>query len=274
MCASARSDLKQLLTSFVQAKNRQDVSGIVALCHPDGSYESIGFPGRVQGREALARFYAQLFELLPDYHGEFDGYAISQDAVVAWGRFCGTIAGAAFGPDALGRRIDVPVTFVCEVRAGLIYRDTGYFDAATVYRQAGLPVPPLDMYPRAASFVRRFANHWAERQPEEFRDLLHPETRNFYPGMNEAQGPDGIVDWLANAVQTFPDIALRVTRWAVDREAVLIELEGSATINGRKLTWGAADRFTLTDDRCIEGRSYFDTRPLAEALQATGGSDD
>jgi hypothetical protein len=48
----------------------------------------------------------------------------------------------------------------------------------------------------------------------------------------------------------------------------MIELDGTATISGRKLSWGAADRFTLTGDRCIEGHSYFDTRPLIEALQA------
>jgi hypothetical protein len=54
----------------------------------------------------------------------------------------------------------------------------------------------------------------------------------------------------------------------VDQEAVLIELEATATVGGQKLNWGAADRFTLVGDRCIEGRSYFDTRPLMEALQA------
>jgi hypothetical protein len=70
----------------------------------------------------------------------------------------------------------------------------------------------------------------------------------------------------------FPDIALRVARWAVDQDTVLIELEGSATVNGRKLSWGAADRFTLIGDRCIEGRSYFDTRPLMEALQRAPSS--
>ncbi len=272
MSTSIESNVEQALKSYAEAKNRHDVPAVLALCHPECSYESIGLPDRVQGHEALTSFYAQLFDLLPDYRGEFDGQAINGDTAVVWGRFSGTISSAALGQQAIGCRIDVPVTFICTFRDGLVYRDTGYFDASTVYRQAGLPVPPLDIYSRAASFVDRFAAHWADPKPDDFRDLLHPDTVNFYPGMTEPQGPEGIITWLSNAVQMFPDIALSVTRWAVDRDAVLIELDGSATINGRKLHWGAADRFTLTGDRCIEGRSYFDTRPLIEALQAPASS--
>jgi steroid delta-isomerase-like uncharacterized protein len=264
---SIESRVERVLKSYAEAKNRHDVSAVVALCHPEGSYESIGLPDGAQGREALTSFYSQLFELLPDYRGEFDGQAVNGDTAVIWGRFSGTISTTALGEQAVGRHIEVPVTFVCTFRDGLVYCDTGYFDAATVYRQAGLPVPPLEIYPRAASFVDRFAAHWADPKPEDFRDLLHPDTINLYPGMTEPQGTEGIIAWLSNAVQMFPDIALHVTRWAVDREAVLIELDGSATVNGRKLHWGAADRFTLIGDHCIEGRSYFDTRPLMEALQ-------
>lgn len=265
---SIEPNIERVLKAYAEAKNRHDVPAVVSLCHPEGSYESIGLPDRVQGREALTSFYTQLFDLLPDYCGEFDGQAINGDTAVVWGRFSGTISSTVLGARAVGRRIDVPVAFVCAFREGLVYYDAGYFDAATVYRQAGLPVPPLEIYPRAASFVDRFAAHWADPKPDDFRDLLHPDTINFYPGMTEPQSTEGIIAWLSNAVQTFPDIALHVTRWAVDQDAVLIELDGSATINGRKLHWGATDRFTLTGDRCIEGRSYFDTRPLLEALQA------
>jgi predicted ester cyclase len=233
---------------------------------------SAGLSDRAQGHEALTAFYTRLFELLPDYSGGFDGQVTTRDTTVVWGRFSGTISSPVLGSRAMGRRIDVPVTFLRTVRDGLVYRDMGYLDAATVYRQTGLSVPSLDAYPRAASFVDRFAAHWAEPKPEDFRDLMPPDTSNYYPGMTEPQGPEGVLAWLISALQAFPDIALRIARWAVDQDAVLIELEGSATVNGRQLRWGAADRFTLIGDRCVEGRSYFDTRPLMEALQPTASS--
>ena len=47
---------------------------------------------------------------------------------------------------------------------------------------------------------------------------------------------------------------------------MLIEFSASATVDGRPLTWQGADRFTLDGERCISGRSYFDTAPLLAAV--------
>lgn len=272
MSTSVELEVGQVLEAYAEAKNRHDVAAAVALCHPDGYYESVGLPGRVQGHEALTAFYTHFFGLLPDYRGEFDGRAIDGDTAVVWGRFTGTVSTPLFDGAPVGRRVEVPVTFVCTVRDGLIYSDTGYFDAATLYRQAGLKIPSLDAYTQAATFVSRFAERWSAPDAERFRDLLHPQTRNLYPGMTEPQGPDGIVDWLQSGIETFPGLQLKVTRWATDGEAVLIEFEASATVAGRPLSWQGADRFTLEGDRCVEGRSYFDTRPLVDALEATPAS--
>jgi limonene-1,2-epoxide hydrolase len=134
-------------------------------------------------------------------------------------------------------------------------------------------VPSPDAYASAAAFVSRFAERWSAPEPERFRDLLDPETRNLYPGMAEPQGPDGIVEWLTNAIQTFPDLRLEVTRWATDREAVLIEFDASATIGDRLMGWQGVDRFLLKGGRCIEGRSYYDTGPIRKALAAASPTD-
>lgn len=273
MNANATTDVEQVLDAYAEAKNRHEVQAAVALCHPDGYYEGVGIPGRVQGHEALTAFYTRFFELLPDYHAEFQGRAIAGDTAVVWGRFTGTVSAPLFDGAPIGGRVDVPVSFVCTFRDGLVYSDTGYLDAATLYRQAGLRIPSLDAYTSAAAFVARFAERWTAPEPERFRDLLHPDTRNLYPGMTEPQGPDEIVDWLKNAVRTFPDLKLGVTRWATDGEAVLIEFDASATVAGRPMTWQGADRFVLEGKRCIEGRSYFDTQPIRLAMEATPSTD-
>jgi limonene-1,2-epoxide hydrolase len=266
-------DVASVLEAYAEAKNRHDVAAAVTLCHPDGYYESVGLPGRACGREALTAFYTSFFALLPDYHAEFDGSAIAGDSSVSWGRFTGTISAPLFSGAPLGRRVEVPVAFVCTFRDGLVYSDTGYFDAATLYRQAGLPIPSLDEYTKAASFVSRFAEQWSAPTPERFRELLHRDTRNLYPGMSAPQGPDGIVSWLKNALAALPDLTLEVTRWAPDGKAVLIEFAASATVDGRRLQWEGADRFLLEGDRCVEGRSYFDTHPIQKALTAAAQND-
>lgn len=274
MNTSIADGIEQVLDAYAEAKNRHDVEAAVALCHPDGYYESVGMPGRFQGREALIAFYTNFFALLPDYQAEFEGRAITADTAVVWGRFTGTVSTPLFEEAPLGCRVEVPVTFVCTFRDGLVYSDVGYFDAASMFRQGGLKLPTVDAHLKAAAFVSRFAKHWSAPEPEQFRDLLDPETRNLYPGMTEAVGADGIIDWIKNGLQMFPDLSLEVTRWATDGDAVLIEFDASATLAGRPISWQGADRFTLKDDRCIEGRSYFDTALLRQALSnpsADGG---
>ncbi|WP_320672058.1 nuclear transport factor 2 family protein [Patulibacter defluvii] len=261
-------EIERTLQAYALAKNRHDVEAAVALCHPDASYESVGVAGRIQGHDGLRAFFGQLFTILPDYRGDFDGTAIAGDTAVVWGRFSGTLAAPLFDGAVDGARIDVPVTFVCRFRDGLLYSDTGYFDAATFYRQAGAPLPSIPAFVEAAGFVQRFAERWANPSAEAFREILDPETRNLYPGMSEPQGPDGIVAWLGAATEALPDLRLEVTRWATDGDAVLIEFRAFATVAGEPRTWEGADRFRLRDGRCIEGRSYFDTAPLASAVPA------
>ncbi len=67
------ASIGQVLGAYAEAKNRHDVEAAVALCHPDGYYESVGMPGRLQGREALIAFYTNFFALLPDYQAKFEG---------------------------------------------------------------------------------------------------------------------------------------------------------------------------------------------------------
>lgn len=114
------ASIGQVLDAYAEAKNRHDVEAAVALCHPDGHYESVGMPGRFQRREALIAFYTNFFALLPDYQAEFEGRAITADTAVVWGRFTGTVSEPIFEEAPLGCRVEVPVTFVCTFRDGLV----------------------------------------------------------------------------------------------------------------------------------------------------------
>ncbi len=278
-----QTDIERTLDEYAQAKNRRDVEGALALCHDDCFYESVGIPGRVEGKEALRGFYGALFDALPDYYGEFDGRAIDGETVVVWGRFGGTASGEFMGVSAAGGRVEVPVTFVCSFRDGLIASDVGYFDAASLFEQAGVsaedvagiigtgsPAPraAADAERRAAAWVERFAERWAAPVPERFADLLHPDTRNLYPYMDEPADQAGVVDWFRMILGAVPDLTLEVVRWAATGDGVLIEWSATGTVGGDQMSWQGADRFKLEHDRCVEGRAYFDSYPLREALAA------
>src|SRR3954452_5897790 len=116
------------LDAYAAAKNRHDVEAALSYFQEDATYESAGMPGRIEGKPALRDFYSGLFQLLPDYSAEFSGRVIDGDTAVVWGRFGGT---------AGGHRFDLPVTFVCTFRDGLLVSDTGYFDTSAFLKHAG-----------------------------------------------------------------------------------------------------------------------------------------
>jgi steroid delta-isomerase-like uncharacterized protein len=135
--------LKQVLDRYADAKSRHAPEEIVDLLTEDSVYEDKAFGTTVEGKEALREWYTRLFKDLPDYFGEFDGAAYGDNTAVVWGRWGGTLREELMGVKVeAGRRLEVPVTFVCIFREdGLLERDTGYFDSATLRQQAGIALP-------------------------------------------------------------------------------------------------------------------------------------
>jgi steroid delta-isomerase-like uncharacterized protein len=133
-----RPDTREALKAYATAKGNRDLDAAMAMCHRDVTYESVALPGVIKGWDAVRAYYGALFEGLPDYYGDFDGEVVEGDAAVVWGRFGGTVHGQLFGIEADGRRLEVPVAFVCIFKEGLLIRELGYFDRETLRRQLGL----------------------------------------------------------------------------------------------------------------------------------------
>lgn len=260
--------IEQVLDTYTAAKNAHDIDAALAVCTDDCVYRSVGLPGEVRGKDALRAFYTALFQAIPDYKGEFDGRAINGDTAAVWGRFGGTLEGELNGLPATHNAIDVPVTFVVTFRDGLIASDVGYFDLRTLAEQAGAPKTDDAHQARAADWVRRFGEAWADPTPERLAGLVHPHTSNLYPFMESAQDRDGLIDFFRVTLTTLPDLTLEVTRWAAREDYVLVEWNARATIAGEPRAWQGADRFTLDGDRGIEGRAYYDSHLVREALSA------
>lgn len=256
-----RDEPASVLERYAEAKNARDVDAILDVCTDDCFYESVPLGARVQGREALRAFYTDLFEQLPDYRGDFDGVAYGEDTAVTWGRFGGT------SPD--GRRVEVPVTFVCTLRDGRIAADVGYFDAATLAEQAGLPLSALR--PSAAGeFVARFASVWAEPRPERFPPLLQPDAVTQWPGVGEVRA-DEYPAHIERILGLFPDLRLEVVDHGATADGVMIAWRAHATVGGEPRSWSGVDRFVLRDGRVQGGEITFDTAVVADAAGVVTG---
>ena len=246
-----------VLARYAEAKNRHDVDAALDACTEDCFYESVGLGARIEGRDALRAFYTDLFTQLPDYFGRFDGVAYGDESAAVWGHWGGTTAD--------GRRVEVPVTFVCTFRDGLIASDVGYFDAATLAEQAGLPLTALRPSP-AGAFVSEFARVWAAPRPELFPPLLQPDAVTRWPGVGEVRA-DQYPEHIERILGLFPDLSLEVVDHAATAEGVMIAWRARATVGGEARSWTGVDRFVLRDGRVAGGEITFDTAIVAEALE-------
>lgn len=265
--------IEQTLQRYADAKNSHDVDAILALCTEDCRYQTVGLGLPIHGKAALRDFYTALFEALPDYAGNFEGTAFGPDSAVVWGHFSATSNGHFMGIEVgAGRRLEVPVSFVCEFRDGLVHSDRGFFDLATLAEQLGVPldrIRPPDADAREDSFVERFRRVWAKPRPDDFATLITPDAVAVWPGLEPIRGID-YPKHIAGLLALVPDLRLDVTEHAEAGEMTFISWQASATVNGRPLEWTGIDRFRVRDGRAVEALVAYDTLPLRESLRRAG----
>jgi len=260
---------QEALDRYVAAKNRGDVEAALAACTDDYRYESVGMGAPVAGKEAARAFYTALFKSLPDYHGEFDGVVHGDDAIVAWGRFGGTLAEDLVGiPVERGRRLSVPVSFVCTFRDGLLATDTGYFDVATLASQAGVPLGRLRPSPGDV-FAARFAEFWSDPDLDRIHEYVAHDMVATFPTADEPTvGVDAYRAQLQAGLTLAPDLRLAVLDHLADGDRVAIDWRATCTIGGEPVAFEGTDRFRIRDGLAAEARVVYDTRPLVEAAAA------
>lgn len=116
----------------------RDPDAIVELGAPD-VHDDVVAVGELRGRGEVRHFFGEVFAAFPDFVMTVDRI-VSDDrtAVVQW-HATGTFTGEPFlGALPTGRRVALKGVDVMEIDAGLIRRNTIYYDGATMARQVGL----------------------------------------------------------------------------------------------------------------------------------------
>jgi steroid delta-isomerase-like uncharacterized protein len=254
------NEIADALARHADAKNRHDVDAILQTCADDFFYESVALGQRVEGREELRRFYEALFSGLPDYYGEFDGTAIGDDTAVVWGRWGGTLSGNFMGAAVEpGREIEIPVTFVCTFRDGLITSDRAYFDTATLTKQLGTD-------DQTADYVTRFEQFWSDPAGDLVPELVRPDALVSWPGIETFSGADYPAH-MDRVLQLLPDLRLEVTDHATNGATAFISWRARATVGAAPMEWTGTDRVVVRDGRSAVVEVSYDTAPISQALE-------
>jgi ketosteroid isomerase-like protein len=119
----------------------------------------------------------------------------------------------------------------------------------------------------AERFVGTFSEIWSDPDPDRFHEIVREDGTLLHPGMEEPLPGSQVPAYVERIKASFPDIRLRVERWAAAGDDVLIEWTISATMAETPVEFSGTDRFTLRDGRAIEGVAYFDTLPLWTRLK-------
>jgi steroid delta-isomerase-like uncharacterized protein len=124
------------------ALDAHDLDRFRTLLHPDAEDRFLAV-GTFTGREAIVAFFKEMFAAVPDARLEIRRVVAADDvATVEW-TMRGTFSGGSFqGIRATGKPIEIEGVDVVEVRDGLQYRNSIYYDGATFARQIGM-LPPL-----------------------------------------------------------------------------------------------------------------------------------
>jgi ketosteroid isomerase-like protein len=136
---SPASESEAVATAVFAAIARRDLPAIRALLHPDDEQDFVPV-GLYRGADAVLGYFSTLFASFPDFTIEVE-HIVSDDAG-AWVRWRaqGTFTGVPYqGILATGRTVELRgVDARIEVRDGLIWRNTIFYDGGGFLRGIGL----------------------------------------------------------------------------------------------------------------------------------------
>ena len=124
----------------------------------------------------------------------------------------------------------------------------------------------LHNLPQAAEFVRQFESEWAKSNADALDALLTDDVVLIQPILAATVGRRAAREAFTRLFRLFPDLHVKVHRWAAREDAVFIEFTLIGTFGGREVSWPAVDRIVLRNGLVAERISYFDPTVLGVQL--------
>ena len=135
------ADAAAIAREYLEAWNRRDWETFRQVLHPDYTYTG-GDGQTLKGPEAGIAVYQMFATAFPDGKLDIQHVHIAGDTAIVEPIGRGTHRGDLMGIAPTGRRIEVPICFVFEVRDGKIVTEREYFDTLLLMRQLGVAPAP------------------------------------------------------------------------------------------------------------------------------------
>lgn len=114
----------------------------------------------------------------------------------------------------------------------------------------------------AAEFVARFAEAWANPDPDRLAALAHPEVELVQPMLPVVRGRQAWRHATLRLLALAPDLRGEIDGWSASGEDILIEWRLRGTLAWRPFEWPLVDSIRIEDGLVRRRVAYFDSLPL------------
>jgi steroid delta-isomerase-like uncharacterized protein len=137
--SSVTADDISVAENWIAVWNSHDVDRVLSVFTPDVLYEDVAFGVVNHGAAELRAFANGVFAAVPDFRLDLVNASLKGGhGTIEW-----VLTGTDVGLYRTGRRFSVRGVSVIDVHGQSIFRNSDYYDLATVQRQLGLLPPGL-----------------------------------------------------------------------------------------------------------------------------------
>lgn len=119
---------KHIWLEHVLAENRRELEKLIDTLTDDCVYEVVPTGQIIRGKKAVAEFYTNFWNAIPDVKLDLQRHYISENGVVEESILVGSPVGSIFGFKPSAERLSVPMAIFFPIKDGKIVGERIYFD--------------------------------------------------------------------------------------------------------------------------------------------------
>lgn len=142
--------LRAAYEAHLTAVNAHDVQAIMETFHDDCYVEDLAFGLRVSGKDAVERYYEQLFHMFRDAKMNVDAWAFGEDVVVTWGTYRVTVPGLFLGTSGTIGPLEITSGVTIATYAdGLLHGERIFLNLGSICDDVGVSIDQVRSAVRA-----------------------------------------------------------------------------------------------------------------------------
>jgi hypothetical protein len=142
--------MRALYEEHMAAVNGRDLEAVMAGFHPECYLEDLAFGLRLEGTDAVGRYYERLFDMFRDAKMLVESWAFGDDVVVIWGNYRITVPGLFLGTNrSVGPMEITSGATIASFRDGMLEGERIFLNLGSICDDVGVSIDQVRSAVRA-----------------------------------------------------------------------------------------------------------------------------